>query len=129
MLILLDTCILIDLEKYSLENHNDYRVSILSRAELEYGIRIAKSPGELAVRTSRLASIDRNYNWLLFDEGSSRAYGEIAAGASATGAKIRGKDALIAAQAFQIGAAVMTENMADFKPFKKYIQIIPPLRK
>jgi predicted nucleic acid-binding protein len=126
---LLDTCILVDFDKYHLDSNWDYQVSILSRAELEFGLRRASSPRELAFRTKRLAEYDAQYEWVIFDEKSSRAYGEIAAGASATGAKIRGKDALIAAQAYQIGAAVMTENVADFKPFEKYIQILSPTLK
>jgi predicted nucleic acid-binding protein len=127
--ILLDTCILVDLEKYILDLSEEYRVSILSRAEFEFGIRKANTPQQSAERIVKLADLDSTYNWLIFDEASSRAYGEIAAGASATGAKIRSKDALIAAQAYQIGAAVMTENVADFAPFAKYIQIVPPKRK
>jgi predicted nucleic acid-binding protein len=124
--VLLDTCILVDIDKYQLDSKWDYQVSILSRAELEFGIRRAPSPGELAFRTKRLAEYDAQYDWLVFDEGASRAYGEIAAGASVTAARIRGKDALIAAQAYQVGAAVMTENVTDFKPFEKYIQILSP---
>jgi len=129
MLVLLDTCILVDLEKYLLNPDREYRVSILSRAELEFGIRKAATPQDSAERISKLATLDSTFNWLIFDEGASRAYGEIAAGASVTGAKIRGKDALIAAQAYQNGAAVMTENVSDFKPFERYIQILPPNRK
>ena len=128
-MILLDTCILVDLDKYALDPNQEYSVSILSRAELEFGIRKADTPERSANRIVKLADLDSSYKWLVFDEASSRAYGEIAAGATATGAKIRGKDALIAAQAYRIGAGVMTENLADFKPFEKYIQILPPTLK
>jgi predicted nucleic acid-binding protein len=128
-LVLLDTNILVDFEDYLLDPANTYMVSILSRAELELGIRKASSPTLLAYRTQRLSDFDNHFEWLVFDEGASRAYGEIAAGASVSGAKIRGKDALIAAQAYQNGAAVMTENIGDFKPFEKYIEILPPTRR
>jgi predicted nucleic acid-binding protein len=57
---------------------------------------------------------------------STRSYGFIAARARATGAKVRSKHALIAAQAHRHGAAVMTANLDDDAPFAHLVQIVAP---
>ncbi|MDT0303524.1 PIN domain-containing protein [Streptomonospora wellingtoniae] len=125
-MILLDTNILIDLDKYLFGPAQVHSASMLSRAELEFGIRAAKTPHDAAVRTRRLNQLDLRYEWLEFDVESSRSYGLVAACARTTGAKVRSKDALIAAQAHRHGAAVMTANIADFAPFDHLVEIIAP---
>ena len=93
--ILLDANVLIDLGRYTLRPESTYGASILSRAELEFGILAAKTA-------------------------------ETAAEARATGAKVRRKDALIAAQASRHGASLMTTNLEDFRPFDHLVQIVSP---
>lgn len=127
--ILLDTNILIDLDEYVFDPGEVYSASILSRSELEFGIRAAKDPHEAALRTRRLNQLDLGYEWLEFDIESSRSYGLVAACARTTGAKVRSKDALIAAQAHRHGAAVMTVNISDFKPFDHIVEIVGPTRR
>ena len=124
--ILLDTNILIDLGRYTLRTESTYGASILSRAELEFGIRAAKTAEAAAERTARLNALDDYFDWLAFDLPSTHAYGIVAAGARATGANVRGKDALIAAQAYRHGASLMTTNLEDFRPFDHLVQIVSP---
>jgi hypothetical protein len=124
--ILLDTNILIDLDMYVFDPEEEYGASILSRAELEFGIHAAKSPHDAAERTRRLNELDQRFDWVGFDVAATRSYGVLAAGARATGAKIHSKDALIAAQAHRHGAAVMTANTDDFKPFDHDVEIVAP---
>ncbi|UZN03868.1 hypothetical protein [Cellulomonas sp. S1-8] len=59
----------------------------------------------------------------------SRSYGLLASAARATGATVRGKDALIAAQAHRYGAEVMTANVADFRQFDHLVEVRAPVRR
>jgi predicted nucleic acid-binding protein len=127
--ILLDTNILIDLDLYKFDPRDEYGASILSRAELEFGIQAARNPHDAAERTRRINSLDQRFAWVELDIESIRSYGIVAAGARATGAKVRSKDALIAAQAHRHGAAVMTANIDDFKPLAHLVEIIAPVRR
>jgi len=126
-MILIDTCVLIKLPQVHLEPDADYGASIISRAELEFGILKAKDPTSASERIQRLAQFDRVFDWLPFGVPESRAYGYLAFHAKPnTGVRVRSKDALIAAQAYSIGASVMTDNKADFAPFAHLIPIISP---
>ncbi|GIG36775.1 PIN domain-containing protein [Cellulomonas pakistanensis] len=125
-MILLDTDVLVDLHRYALDSAERYAASILSRAELEFGVLAARDPQAAAHRLRWLNDLDDRFDWLEFDVASSRSYGIVASGARATGAKVRGKDALIAAQAHRHGAAVMTANLADFRPFDHLVRVLAP---
>jgi predicted nucleic acid-binding protein len=124
--IILDTNILISLDQIRLDDDESYAASILSRAELEFGLNAAPSPALRAERTRRLAGFDAQFDWLPFDVESTRSYGIIAAGAAVRGSRVRGKDAMIAAQAHRHGAAVMTANLADFAPFAHLVEVFGP---
>ncbi|PUB26935.1 hypothetical protein C8K30_105163 [Promicromonospora sp. AC04] len=128
-MILLDTNILIDLDLYEFDSDEEYGASILSRADLEFGIHAAKNPHDAAERTRRINHLDQRFAWVELDIESTRSYGIVAAGARASGAKIRSKDALIAAQAHRHGAAVMTANIDDFKPFDHLVEVVAPVRR
>lgn len=125
-MILLDTNVLVDLHRYALDPAELYAASILSRAELEFGVLAAPDPHSSAARLRWLNDLDERFDWLEFDVAASRSYGIVAAGARATGARIRGKDALIAAQAHRYGAAVVTANLADFAPFDHLVRVLAP---
>ncbi|MFC8190236.1 PIN domain-containing protein [Cellulomonas sp. NPDC057328] len=128
-MIVLDTNVLIDLDLYALDPDELYAASILSRAELEFGVRAARTAADTAARTRRLNDLDRYFDWLPLDVESTRSYGLVAATARATGAKVRSKDALIAAQAHRHGAAVMTANLDDFRPFDHLVEVVAPRRR
>ncbi|MEU2201821.1 PIN domain-containing protein [Isoptericola sp. NPDC019482] len=125
-MILLDTNVLIDLEHYRFDPDDAYGASILSRAELEFGVEAAPSRESMAVRARRLAELDDRFRWIEFDLACTRSYGIIAAGARATGARVRSKDALIVAQAHRHGAAVMTANLDDLAPFDHLVRVLAP---
>ncbi|MET8520095.1 PIN domain-containing protein [Nocardioides sp. NPDC004968] len=125
-MIILDTNVLIDYDRYLFDAGEAYAASILSRAELEFGVQAATSPEQIAKRTQRLNQLDARFDWLPMDKESTRSYGLVAAGAKATGAKVRGKDALIAAQAHRHGAGVMTLSADDFKPFAHLVTVLAP---
>ena len=126
-MIVLDTNVLVDLHLYALDPVEQYAASILSRAELEFGVRAARTAADTAARTRRLNELDEIFEWLPFDLECTRSYGVVASTARASGAKVRGKDALIAAQAHRHGAAVMTRNVADFQPLDPLVQVVVPV--
>lgn len=125
-MILLDTNVLIDLDRCRFDAGESYGASILSRAELEFGVQAAPSAESMAIRTRRLTELDDRFSWVEFDLACTRSYGIIAAGARAAGARVRSKDALIAAQAHRHGAAVMTSNLDDFAPFDHLVRVLAP---
>jgi predicted nucleic acid-binding protein len=128
--ILLDTNVLIDREKYRFDPAETYAASILSRAEFELGIQAARDAVTRASRVQRLAVLDAEFDWLGFDIESTRSYGVLAAGAIPPGgAKVRNKDALIAAQAHRHGATLMTADLGDFACFSHLIPVVPPVRR
>jgi len=128
VVILLDTNVLIDLHLYRLDPDELYGASMLSRAELEFGVNAAPSMRAAGERLARLHDLDALFDWIEFDLASTRSYGIVAHRARVSGARVRGKDALIAAQAHRHGAAVMTENVDDFEPFSHLVEIVRPSR-
>lgn len=128
-MILLDTNVLIDLHLYVLDPDDDYSASVLSRAELEFGVRAARTADDTAARTRRLNELDGLFDWLPFDVECTRSYGVVASTARASGAKVRGKDALIAAQAHRHGATVLTANLDVFQPFAHLVRVVAPTRR
>ncbi|MGO2632510.1 MAG: PIN domain-containing protein [Galactobacter sp.] len=127
-MILLDTNVIIDREKYYFDPGEDFAVSILTRAEFELGIQSAHDAQVRALRVQRLALLDREFDWLEFDLECTRSYGVLAAGALPPGgSKIRSKDALIAAQAHRHGAMLMTANIDDFARFSHLVPITAPI--
>jgi predicted nucleic acid-binding protein len=123
--ILLDTNILIDYELYAFDPEETYSASVLSRAELEFGICKAPTAQEREIRQAVLADLDTRFKWKPFDLRASQGYGIVAGTAPVSGAKVRSKDALIAGQAYSLQAGVMTRNMSDFAPFSHLVTIIP----
>lgn len=131
-MILLDTDVLVDLHRYAFGTEVTYAASILSRAELEFGIRRARTPESRHARAQRLSLIEEHFEWIDFDLASTISYGELASHAvkrGITGSRIRTKDALIAAQAHRHGASVMTTNLSDFRAFEPLIDVEAPTQR
>lgn len=126
-MIIIDTNVLVDWEEYELDPTAMYGASVLSRAELEWGLRSVSDPLVAAKRIRKLRHLDATFDWIEFDVEASQAYGRLAADANGSKAQRRSKDALIAAQAYALGGSVMTRNRADFVPFERYIEIVDPV--
>ncbi|MDR2373883.1 MAG: hypothetical protein LBD77_07260 [Bifidobacteriaceae bacterium] len=122
-MILLDTTVLVDL---AFPESEQVSASILSRAELELGIRVAPDAATAARRTARLAVLDAMLEWLPFTEADSRAYGVIGAAVHArAAAQARRTDTFLAAQAYARGAGLMTANVQDFKHVSHLVRVLP----
>ncbi|MDR3202849.1 MAG: hypothetical protein LBT54_06950 [Bifidobacteriaceae bacterium] len=121
-MILLDTNVLIS---GSFPPVGEMGASILSRAELEFGIRAARDGATAAARTRRLANLDRVLEWAPLDRAASRAYGLLAAEIHRRApAKARRTDTFIAAQAYALGVPLMTANTEDFELMAHMVDII-----
>jgi predicted nucleic acid-binding protein len=125
-MILFDTSVLIERENLDLDPTQAYGASIFSRAELEFGAAKATG-GKAERRRARLAKLDEEFEWLPFDEGTTRAYGAVAAAVHKHApAQARRTDTYIAAQAYQYGVKLMTLNPADFQHVRSMIEVILP---
>ncbi|MGW9632195.1 PIN domain-containing protein [Agromyces sp. NPDC055520] len=126
-MILLDTNALIDLPRDELLT-DMLGASILSRAKLEFGIRIARTDAIALARAEYLAALDKLVDWIPFDDAASRAYGYLAAAMHRDGAtgRARKTDTFIAAQAHALGVPLLTRNVDDFARVAHLVQIIDP---
>lgn len=124
-MILLDTSVLIAEDLAALSAEQEYAASILSRAELEFGIAVAKGATANA-RRHRLDRLDALFEWLPFTPTTTRAYGILARALHPTApAQARRVDTYIAAHALELGVPLMTGNPADFRRLSRLITVVP----
>ena len=125
---LLDTSVLIDLERIDFEKLPDeMAIAAVSLAELAAGPHATDDPGERARRQERLQRIEATFNPLPFDAGAARAYGRIFAAVAATGRKARGRravDLFIAATALAQQVPLYTRNPSDFEGLGDLVEIV-----
>jgi len=106
----------------------DVAVTSLSWAELEFGVRAARSELERAhreTRVSRLRSVLGS--GLPFDDAAAEAYGTLSGLVIADGRTVRGRaiDLMIAATAAVHDAAVLTRNTRDFPGLDGFVTVVP----
>ena len=122
-MILLDTSVLIADPALALAAEQDYGASILSRAELEFGVAVA-SGARAERRRRRLHELDQLFDWLPFTPSTTRAYGILARamhpGAPAQARRI---DTYIAAHALDLGIPLLTANPHDVERIASLIEV------
>ena len=122
-MIILDTSVLID-DLRNLPEDQEYAASILSRAELEFGVAIAKD-AQRDERRQRLAQLDDLFDWLPFSTATTRAYGILAQATHVHApAQARRIDTYIAAHALELGVPLMTANTADVAHVQHLITVL-----
>jgi predicted nucleic acid-binding protein len=101
-------------------------ISVLSVAELHYGVLVATSEQARAARLSRLIRVQRHFDPLPVDEAVAESYGQIAAHVVAIGRKPRARtmDLLIAATAHAHGARLYTRNVDDFAGLEDFVTVV-----
>jgi toxin FitB len=101
-------------------------ISVVSLAELEFGVLKATDPEVRANRLARLSRIHRRFDALPVDEAVSESYEKLAARTSQLGRKpqSRSLDLLIAATAHALSATLFTANAADVAGLDDLIRII-----
>ena len=122
-MILVDTNILIHQPPFLADDGQAFAASILSRAELEFGLGVVA--GEQARRRRRrLLELDELFDWLPFTVATTKAYGVLAkvmrAGAPA---QVRRIDTYIAAHALEWAIPLLTANPHDFARISDLIEI------
>lgn len=124
MLAILDTSILISERPSPVEG--DIAISVVSIAELQFGVLVAPDDDRRAHRLARLSAILRSFEPLPVDAAVAASYGELAAATQRAGRKAsaRSLDLMIAATAHAHGARLVTANHDDVKHLDGLLEIV-----
>jgi predicted nucleic acid-binding protein len=124
MLSILDTSVLIAESPARVEG--EIAISVVSIAELQFGVLVAPGDEKRAHRLARLSAILRNFEPLPVDSSVAASYGELAAATHKAGRKstARSLDLMIAATAHAHGARLITANVADVSHLRKLVEIV-----
>ena len=120
---LLDTSVLIAEDVKPLPGQ--LAISVISVAELHFGVLVAASPDVRAVRLARLSRLQRRFDPLPVDDAVADSYGQMAAHVATSGRQPRARtmDLLIAATAHVHGAILYTRNVKDFRGLNDFIEV------
>ncbi len=121
---LLDTSVLIADDVSPLPGQ--LAISVISLAELHFGVLVAASPEVRAGRLARLSRLHRRFDPLPVDDAVAESYGQLAAHVAASGRQPRARtmDLLIAATAHVHGATLYTRNVADFRGLESFLPVV-----
>ncbi len=125
MLSVLDTSILISERTAPIEG--EIAISVVSIAELQFGVLVAPDDERRAHRLARLSAIVRSFEPLPVDGAVAASYGELAAATHRAGRKAsaRSLDLMIAATAHAHGARLITANPEDVRHLGDLLEIVP----
>lgn len=115
---LLDTSVVVDLEKLSIETLPEFaEISSITLAELSFGPIAARTDIERIRRQQRLQQVELSFEPLPFDAAAARMFPLVAASMRAQGRKprARGFGALIAVTALAHDLPIYTLNPRDFE--------------
>jgi predicted nucleic acid-binding protein len=101
-------------------------ISVVSLAELHFGVLVARSPEARATRLTRLSAVQRRFDALPVDDAVADSYGRLAARVAqiARQPRARAMDLLIAATAHAHNAAVYTRNADDLAGLEDLLTIV-----
>lgn len=121
---LLDTSVLIAEDVKPLPGQ--LAVSVISLAELHFGVLVATSAETRGIRLTRLSRLQRRFDPLPVDDAVADSYGQLAAHVAASGRQPRARtmDLLIAATAHAHGAVLYTRNADDFRGLNSFIAVV-----
>lgn len=125
MLSVLDTSVLI--AEHPVPVEGDIAISVISLAELQFGVLVAPDDQRRANRLARLSAILRSFEPLPVDARVAASYGELAAATHRAGRKssARSLDLMIAATAHAHGARLVTSNVGDVRHLADLVEIVP----
>jgi predicted nucleic acid-binding protein len=121
---ILDTSVLIAADVQPLTG--ELAISVISLAELHYGVLVAKTADARATRLARLSGLQKRFDPLPVDEAVADSYGRLAARIVSHGRQPRGRvmDLLIAATAHAHEATLYTRNSEDLLGLDDLIDIV-----
>jgi predicted nucleic acid-binding protein len=101
-------------------------ISVVSIAELQFAVLVAKTAEAQAMRLARLSTIQRRFEPLPVDEVVADSYGLLAAAVVRAGRQPRARamDLLIAATAHAHDAAVYTRNAEDLAGLEHLVDVV-----
>lgn len=100
-------------------------ISVVSLAELHFGVLRVTDPLARAQRLRRLAAVEHQFDALPVDDAVAASYGQLAARVASIGRQPRSRvmDLLIAATAHAHGATLYTRNAADLRGLEDVLAI------
>ncbi|MGV8872535.1 MAG: type II toxin-antitoxin system VapC family toxin [Rhodococcus sp. (in: high G+C Gram-positive bacteria)] len=100
-------------------------ISAISLAELHFGLLVAATPEQRALRLQRLVAVERRFEPLAVDADVARSYGQLAAAVRANGRRpqARALDLMIAATAHAHNARLLTRNADDLRGIEDLVEI------
>ena len=124
VLSILDTSILVAEHPAPIEGQ--IAISVMSIAELQFGVLVAPDYNRRAHRLARLSSILLSFEPLPVDAAVAASYGELAAATHRAGgrASARSLDLMIAATAHAHEARLVTANVEDVRHLDGLIEIL-----
>lgn len=101
-------------------------ISVVSLAELHFGVLVARTAEIRASRLTRLSAVQRRFDPLPVDDAVADSYGRLAAQVTQVGRQPRARavDLLIAATAHAHDAAIYTRNADDLTGLHELITIV-----
>jgi len=101
-------------------------ISVISIAELQFGVLVAKNPEVRATRLTKLGTIQRRFDPLPVDDAVVDSYSRLAAAVVRAGRQPRARtmDLLIAATAHAHNAAIYTRNAKDLHGLEGLITVV-----
>lgn len=122
---LVDTCVLIDMERVDLGDHLDaiLVVSAISVGELAFGVDMGPDP---AARQARLRYVLDGYEVLPYGAEEAKLYGVMTTLVRASGRNPRPRrlDLQIAATAAALRVPVLTSNPDDFRGMDRLVEVV-----
>ncbi|MGL5866335.1 MAG: type II toxin-antitoxin system VapC family toxin [Dermatophilaceae bacterium] len=103
-------------------------ISVVSMAELQFGVLVATDDEVRAHRLQRLSRLRRFFDPLPVDDAVADSYGQLAARVTRHGRQPRARqfDLLIAATAHAHDAQLITRNPKDFRGLEDLIHVAAP---
>lgn len=101
-------------------------ISVVSLAELHFGVLVARTAEIRASRLTRLSAVQRRFDPLPVDDAVADSYGRLATQVTQVGRQPRARamDLLIAATAHAHDAAIYTRNADDLTGLHELITIV-----
>jgi predicted nucleic acid-binding protein len=102
-------------------------ISVVTLAELHYGVLVAKDDETRQRRLRRLGVVEASFQPLPIDAAIGRAYATLAHTVKASGRQPRARvmDLWIAATALVHEVPLYTRNPADFEGLEELIEVLP----
>ncbi len=100
-------------------------ISVISLAELQFGVLVTRSRSVRAERLRRLSFLQKHFDALPVDDAVAVSYGRLASAVADAGRQPRRRamDLLIAATAHAYGARLYTRNIDDFTGLEGLVDI------